>query len=180
MHAGHEHDDGVAANGGTPIRLDAQQVRHPLVVTVRDPQELITIGITTIGTQAPLVNFEIMTTSSTTKVATAPTALMTTPRCQPGSRTLRWCTTMPACDSVNATNTPTAYSGISACRVAAEGDDQDAANTDEDQDAVGEDEPIAAVGELTGQVAVLRRGSTRAAGSRRTRCWRRGSRSRTS
>ena len=47
-------------------------------------------------------------------VATAPTPLITALRFQPGSRSFWWWRTMPACDSVNDVNTPTAYSGISA------------------------------------------------------------------
>ncbi len=42
-------------------------------------------GITTTGIQAPSVNFETTTTTSTMPVATQPTALMTRPRCQFGS-----------------------------------------------------------------------------------------------
>ena len=70
--------------------------------------------MTTSGTHAPLVNFVVATISVTIAVATAPTALITTPRCQFGSRSFRWWRTMPVCDSVNDMNTPTAYSGISA------------------------------------------------------------------
>ena len=65
-------------------------------------------GITTSGTQAPLVNFVTPTMRSTMSVATAPTALMTTLRFHPRSRSVWWWRTMPVCDSVNDRNTPTA------------------------------------------------------------------------
>ena len=65
-------------------------------------------GITMIGTQAPLVNFVIATMMSTMNVATAPTPLITVLRFQPGSRSFWWWRTMPACESVNDVNTPTA------------------------------------------------------------------------
>ncbi len=61
-----------------------------------------------IGTHAPLVNLVIATMSVTMPVAVAPTALITVPRFHAGSRSLRWWITMPACDSVNDVNTPTA------------------------------------------------------------------------
>ena len=54
------------------------------------------------------MNFETTTTSSTMSVAHDPTALTTWLRRQPFSRSLRWWTTMPACDRVNPVNTPTA------------------------------------------------------------------------
>ena len=68
----------------------------------------------TVGTHAPSVNFETTTTSVTTAVAAAPTALMASRRGQPDSRRRQWCTTMPACERVNAKNRPTANSGMSA------------------------------------------------------------------
>ena len=65
-------------------------------------------GITTAGIQAPLVNLETTTTTSTTPVAMQPTTLMTRPRCQFGSRRRRWWRTMPAWLRVKPVNTPTA------------------------------------------------------------------------
>ena len=60
------------------------------------------------------MNFVAAMMISTMKVATEPTALMTMLRLYPCSRSFWWWRTMPACDSVNDRNTPTAYSGISA------------------------------------------------------------------
>ena len=65
-------------------------------------------GTTTIGSHAPAVNFVIATIISTMNVATAPTPLTTRSRCQPGSCSVRWRTTMAAWLSVNEVNTPTA------------------------------------------------------------------------
>ena len=47
-------------------------------------------------------------------VASAPTPLSAARHLHPGARLLIQCTTIPACDSVKQTNTPTAYSGTSA------------------------------------------------------------------
>ena len=69
---------------------------------------ITTSGITMMGSQAPLVNLETPTTSRTIPVAMAPTALITSDPRQPDSRSVRWCLTMPTCDSVNEVNTPTA------------------------------------------------------------------------
>ena len=66
------------------------------------------IGITTAGIHAPIVNFDTTTTSVTTPVATEPSPFTAARSCQPGSRCLRWCCTMPHCDSVKPVNTPTA------------------------------------------------------------------------
>ena len=51
--------------------------------------------MTTIGTQAPMVNLDTTTTTSTMPVATAPTPLMTAPCCQPGSAPAGGGVTMP-------------------------------------------------------------------------------------
>jgi len=63
---------------------------------------------------APAENFVTTCTTDTTAVAAAPTPFSHAFHFQPGSRHLNQCTTMPACDSVKQTNTPMAYSGISA------------------------------------------------------------------
>ena len=68
----------------------------------------------TAGIHAPSVNFDTTTTRATSPVAAQPTALTTIEARQPGSRSRRWCTTMPAWLSVNPVNTPKAYSGMSA------------------------------------------------------------------
>ena len=56
---------------------------------------------------APWVNLVMATITSTTPVTTAPTPLMTMLRRHPWPRSLRHRRTIPACDSVNAVNTPT-------------------------------------------------------------------------
>ena len=61
-----------------------------------------------IVSHAPCVNFVAAMMTATTPVAVAPTPLMAVARFQPGSRLARQCTTMPSCDSVKPTNTPTA------------------------------------------------------------------------
>ena len=71
-------------------------------------------GTTTSGTHAPLVNLVAATMIRTIRVANDPMPFTTTPRRHPRSRRRRWWTTMPACDSVNDVNTPTAYRGIRA------------------------------------------------------------------
>ena len=114
------------------------------------------IGISTAGIQAPIVNFETTTTSSTMKVATEPTALMIWFRRQPFSCTLRWWITMPACDSVKPVNTPDGVERDQRAGVAAERDDQPGRDEAEHDDAVREHEPVAAVGQLARQVAVTR------------------------
>ena len=55
---------------------------------------------------APSLNFVIATTKSTTSVSTAPRPLTNAPTRQPGFRSRRHLMTMPACDSVNDTKTP--------------------------------------------------------------------------
>ena len=66
-----------------------------------------------IESQAPSLNFDTMTTISTTKVVIAPMMLITIERRQPfiAASPLRpsaiQCRTMPLCDSVNDVNTPT-------------------------------------------------------------------------
>ena len=55
---------------------------------------------------------------------------------------------MPACDSVNDMNRPTANSGMSAADVAAERDEQDAGGQHEHEDPVREHESVATVREL--------------------------------
>ena len=65
-------------------------------------------GITTIGTHAPLVNLVTATTIRMMNVVTAPTPLSQALNFQRGSRSFWWWRTMPACDSVNDVNTPTA------------------------------------------------------------------------
>jgi len=66
------------------------------------------IGISTTGIHAPTTNFDTTTTSSTMKVAIAPIVFTTWPNFHPGSRSFRWCLTMPHCERVNPVNTPTA------------------------------------------------------------------------
>ena len=63
-------------------------------------------------TQAPSRNLETSTTTSVTPVQTAPAALIAIDfrACGPPSR--HQCATIPACESVNARNAPTANSGI--------------------------------------------------------------------
>ena len=66
-------------------------------------------GMSTTGIHAPMAELrDTTTTISTTKVAIAPTMLMTWLRFQPGSCSRRWCTTMPSWESVKPQNTPTA------------------------------------------------------------------------
>ena len=69
-------------------------------------------GISRIMTQAPSRNFDTRTTTRVTPVQTAPAALITIDffAWLPASRLQ--CTTIPACESVNARNAPTANSGI--------------------------------------------------------------------
>ena len=64
-------------------------------------------GIATITIHAPFANFVIVTTTSTTPVVTAPMPLMIALRCQLASFVRSQRRTMPACESVNAVNTPT-------------------------------------------------------------------------
>ena len=61
---------------------------------------------------------------------------------------------MPACESVNERNTPTAYSGISALVLPPNAMIERAGRGREHEHAVREHEPVAAVGELSRQVAV--------------------------
>ena len=68
----------------------------------------------TITIHAPSANFAIAKTTATTTVAVAPSPLMIALRRQPGARSRSQWRTIPACDSVNAVNTPMAYSGMSA------------------------------------------------------------------
>ena len=70
--------------------------------------------MTTTGIHAPIRNFETMTTTSTTNVAIAPTALTARPTRHRGSRSCQCRTTIPLWDRVNPVNTPTAYSGTRA------------------------------------------------------------------
>ena len=62
--------------------------------------------------QAPWVNLAMITTTSTTPVAAAPTALNTTERRQPFSRERRQWSTMLLWLRVKEVNTPTTYSWI--------------------------------------------------------------------
>jgi hypothetical protein len=59
--------------------------------------------------QAPCRNFIQATITSTTPVAAAPTALITTERCQPRSRTRSQWRTIPVWLMVKEANTPTTY-----------------------------------------------------------------------
>ena len=68
----------------------------------------------TAGIHAPSVNLDTTTTRATVPVATAPTALIASDAFHRGSRSRRWCLTMPAWLSVNPVNTPNAYSGMRA------------------------------------------------------------------
>ena len=60
-------------------------------------------------------NLTLATTSRTTKVSVPPIALTVARHHQPESRRVNQWRTMPACDSVKQTNTPTEYRGIRAC-----------------------------------------------------------------
>ncbi len=71
-------------------------------------------GIRTAGIHAPSVNLETTTTSATTAVAAHPMALIVNDARHRGSRSRRWCTTIPAWLRVNPVNTPNAYSGMRA------------------------------------------------------------------
>ena len=64
--------------------------------------------MSTAGIQAPSVNFEATTTMAIKPVVSVPMALMTAEPCQCFSFNLKWCTTMPACESVKPVNTPKA------------------------------------------------------------------------
>ena len=77
-----------------------------------------------IDSQPPAVNFETVTTTSTTPVATAPMTLIAIERTPDAARRgalaplARQWTTIPLCDSVNDVNTPITYSWISRVRSA--------------------------------------------------------------
>ena len=77
----------------------------------------ISSGISRITSHAPSANLVTAMTIVTMAVATEPTPLITAERSQPGSRSLRQWTTMPACERVKLVNTPTAYNGMSASRL---------------------------------------------------------------
>src|ERR671937_403335 len=83
-------------------------------------------GSSTTTIHAPSKNLVVATTSSTRKVARAPTPLKTMLRCQPGSRRRHQRMTMPDWDKVKAQN----------------------------NDADGEGQPVAAEGELVGEELV--------------------------
>ena len=103
---------------------------------------------------APSCAFVTATTSSTTPVTSAPTPLMAALVLQPGPRSLRQCTTMPACDKVNDRNTPIMYSGISACVSPAKTHEQQRRKCAEPENAVRKREPVTLVHELARQIAV--------------------------
>jgi hypothetical protein len=63
-------------------------------------------GIMTMMIHAPSAAFVIATMTSTTPVTIAPNPLIAALLRHPGSRSRRQCNTIPACDSVNDTNTP--------------------------------------------------------------------------
>ena len=65
------------------------------------------IGIRITTRNAPSTNFTVATTISTTNVSTAPTPLSDARHAQPRLRSPSQCRTIPACDSVKHTNTPT-------------------------------------------------------------------------
>ena len=69
-------------------------------------------GMRITTTNAPPLNFSVTTIARTTRVSRAPKALTSIRQRQPGSRVRTQCRTMPPCDSVKHTNTPTEYSGI--------------------------------------------------------------------
>ena len=69
-------------------------------------------GIRITTTNAPPENFSVTTMPRTTNVSSAPNALIAIRYHQPGARVrIQW-RTIPVCDSVKQTNTPTEYSGI--------------------------------------------------------------------
>ena len=63
-------------------------------------------GTATRMSQAPSLNFATSTTTSTTPVTTAPSALTPARHCQPWTRRRRHRRTSPLWDSVKARNTP--------------------------------------------------------------------------
>ena len=65
------------------------------------------IGIAVITIHAPRANFVIVTMTRTTPVVPAPIPLMIALRSHRPSRNRIQRRTIPACDSVNAVNTPT-------------------------------------------------------------------------
>ena len=67
---------------------------------------MISSGAMTITSQAPDRNLVLAMITAMTAVVAAPRPLMTRPRRQPGSCRRHHRTTMPDCESVNATNTP--------------------------------------------------------------------------
>ena len=69
-------------------------------------------AIAMIEIQAPPANLVVVMITATPAVAIAPAPLMARLPRQPGSRTRHQCLTMPDCDSVKETKTPTAYSGM--------------------------------------------------------------------
>ncbi len=102
------------------------------------------------------MNFDTTTTTVTMVVAAVPTPLIVSRHFQLGPRSLQWCTTMPACDSVKAVKRPTANSGTRALDIAAERDEQDTGCDGEYEDAIRQHETIAAVRELAREEAVGR------------------------
>ena len=74
---------------------------------LRRSSTITRIGMITSITHAS--SNRVMSTISTTPAESiAPTPFTRTPRCQPCSRSRRWCIVMPDCDSVKPTNTPIA------------------------------------------------------------------------
>ncbi len=113
------------------------------------------IGMTTSGTQAPLVNFVVATINSTMSVATDPdrvdhhvalVAALAFLLVVFDHARLRQREREEHADGVQRDER---------VGLAAEGDDQRAGGGGEHDDAVGEHEPVAPVGELSRQVAVV-------------------------
>ena len=116
-----------------------------------------------IAIQAPSRNLVTSTTISTAPVSTMPNALIARERIiwrrRPGSRWVRssrfQCRIMPACDSVNDTNTPDDVELDQPGDLGLERHDQHHRGDRQEDDAVGERQPVAAGVQLAGQVAVL-------------------------
>ncbi len=111
-------------------------------------------GMTTTGTQAPMVNFDTTTTTSTMPVATAPTLLMTAPLL-PARLPLP--AVVPDHAGLRQREAGEHAHGVERDEGgghAAEGDEQAAGRQRQEQDAVGEHQPVAPVEQLPGEEPV--------------------------
>ena len=113
-------------------------------------------GSSSVITHAPSANFATSTTTRVTPVARAPSPLIDDVErrgARPPARSQ--CATMPACESVNARNAPTANSGISRSVMPPKTISRNADSAVSDVDALRVHEPAAARREGARQEAVL-------------------------